>query len=52
MTDDDEDECPDTWHLGLPGDNDQRCPTCGWCEYCWGVTCDCGCSRESSGVPQ
>lgn len=35
-----DDECPDVWHLGLPGDNDRRCPVCGWCEEC-GVSCDC-----------
>lgn len=40
MDDDDDYECPDVWHLGYVGDDDQWCPTCGCCEVC-GASCDC-----------
>jgi hypothetical protein len=30
---DDDEECPDSWHLDEEG-GDQWCPTCEWCEVC------------------
>lgn len=35
---DDDEECPNPWHIDY-GD-EQWCPTCGWCAWC-GRFCDC-----------